>query len=85
VLRAATLASMDPLTVALGRVVAHRRRAAGLTWRTLGLKCGVSGNTVRNLELGVRSARIDIVRRIAGGLGVTVSELLREAEGRSTR
>jgi transcriptional regulator with XRE-family HTH domain len=71
---------VHPLTEAVGRVVERRRRAAGYSWRTFGVRCGVSGNTIRNLERGSRNARLDIVARVARGLGLAAWELLREAE-----
>ena len=73
-------ARVDTLTVALGKVVARRRRAMGYTWRSLGARCGVAGNTIRNVERGARRARVDIMQRIAGGLGMSLSRLMREAE-----
>ena len=71
---------VDPLTVAFGVAVARRRRAMGLTWRKLGTRCGVSANTIRNVERGTGSSRLDIVGRVAQGLGTPLSRLIREAE-----
>jgi ribosome-binding protein aMBF1 (putative translation factor) len=71
---------MDALTTALGRVVSHLRRRRGLSWRALGARSGVSGNTVRNLERGIRSSRINIVARIALGLDIPLWRLVRGAE-----
>ena len=71
---------MDPLTVAFGAAVARRRRAMGLSWRKLGTRCRVSANTVRNVERGAGSSRLDIVARVAGGLKTPLWRLIREAE-----
>ena len=79
------LGIMDELTVALGQVIEYRRLARGYSWRTLADRSGVSANTVRNLERGVRSARINIAARIAVGLGVPLSRLVRQAERRRAR
>lgn len=73
--------TVDPLTRALGRIVARHRRARGYSWRRLGDQSGVSGNTVRNLERGERSSRVNIVAAIARGLEMPVWRLFREAEG----
>ena len=69
-----------PLRGQLGQVIQRRRRRAGLSWRTLGKRCGVSYNTIRNLERGDRSTRLDIIERIARALGLPLSRLIREAE-----
>jgi transcriptional regulator with XRE-family HTH domain len=66
----------------LGQVIQRRRRKAGLSWRTLGRLCGVSHNTIRNLERGERSTRLDIIERIAWALDLPLSRLIREAERR---
>jgi transcriptional regulator with XRE-family HTH domain len=79
------LGIMDQLTVALGQVIARRRLARGYSWRMLADRSGVSANTVRNLERGVRSARINIAARIAMGLGVPLSRLVRQAERQRAR
>jgi transcriptional regulator with XRE-family HTH domain len=71
---------MDALTVALGRTVARCRRAKKYSWRTLGARSGVSGNTVRNLERGVCSSRINVVAAIAHGLDMPLWRLVRRAE-----
>jgi len=71
---------VDPLTVAFGVAVARRRRAMGLTWRKLGIRCRVSANTIRNVERGTGSSRLDIIGRVAQGLGTPLSRLIREAE-----
>jgi transcriptional regulator with XRE-family HTH domain len=74
---------LQPLRGALGRVIQRRRREMGHTWRTLGKRCGVSHNTIRNLERGDRSTRLDIIERIAWALGLPLSRLIREAERRT--
>jgi transcriptional regulator with XRE-family HTH domain len=71
---------VDPLTVAFGVAVARRRRAKGFSWRQLGTRCHVSANTVRNVERGSGSSRLDIIARVAQGLGTPLSRLIREAE-----
>jgi transcriptional regulator with XRE-family HTH domain len=71
---------VNPLAVAFGAAVARRRRAKRLSWRELGTRCRVSANTVRNVERGVGSSRLDIVARVAHGLGTPLWRLIREAE-----
>jgi transcriptional regulator with XRE-family HTH domain len=71
---------VHPIAAAVGKAVERRRRECGYSWRTLGARSGVSANTVRNVERGARSARIDIVAMIARGLGTRLWRLIREAE-----
>jgi hypothetical protein len=71
---------VDSLTVAFGVAVARRRRAMGISWRELGTRCRVSANTVRNVERGSGSSRLNIIARVAEGLGTPLSRLIREAE-----
>ncbi|HSY82872.1 MAG TPA: helix-turn-helix transcriptional regulator [Gemmatimonadaceae bacterium] len=68
------------MTVAFGLAVARRRRAMGISWRQLGVRCRVSANTVRNVERGSGSSRLDIVARVAQGLRTPLWRLIREAE-----
>jgi ribosome-binding protein aMBF1 (putative translation factor) len=72
--------AVDRLTVAFGMAVARRRRAMGFSWRMLGMRCRVSGNTIRNVERGAGNSRLDIVARVAAGLGTPLWRLIREAE-----
>jgi transcriptional regulator with XRE-family HTH domain len=52
----------------------------GFSWRELGTRCRVSANTVRNVERAAGSSRLDIVARVAQGLGTPLWRLIREAE-----
>jgi transcriptional regulator with XRE-family HTH domain len=52
----------------------------GISWRELGTRCRVSANTVRNVERGSGSSRLNIIARVAQGLGTPLSRLIREAE-----
>jgi transcriptional regulator with XRE-family HTH domain len=52
----------------------------GISWRELGTRCHVSANTVRNVERGAGRGRLDIIARIAWGLGTPLWRLIREAE-----
>jgi transcriptional regulator with XRE-family HTH domain len=51
-----------------------------VSWRELGARSRVSGNTVRNVERGAGSSRLDIMSRVAQGLGTPLWRLIREAE-----
>lgn len=76
----ATPGEKDPLSVALGRVIAQRRRDAGLTQEALAYRCGLHPTTISQLERGVNSPTVRIVGVIAAQLSVRPSALLSEAE-----
>ncbi|MFN9198508.1 MAG: helix-turn-helix domain-containing protein [Planctomycetaceae bacterium] len=59
----------------VGDSIAKRRRAKGLTQEQLALTSGVSQGTISRLEKGRCAYNSNLLRKIADGLGVPVSEL----------
>lgn len=59
----------------------ERRRELGLSQEELGYRCGLDRTYVSGIERGVRNPTLKVVWRLAGGLDVEASELLRSAEG----
>jgi DNA-binding XRE family transcriptional regulator len=60
----------------LGARLRRAREEAGLTQPALGERAGLDQAVISRLERGKVRPRIDTLRRIAEGLGLSVSELL---------
>jgi transcriptional regulator with XRE-family HTH domain len=60
----------------LGQTVKNRRKALGLTQRSLALKLGVEGAHVALIESGRRKPSLKLVRRLADILGLDGQDLL---------
>jgi transcriptional regulator with XRE-family HTH domain len=68
------------------RTVRNKRVERGLSMSDLARRSGVSVSGISRIEHNdVRSPSVDTVRKLARGLGVSVSELLEEAELTSDR
>lgn len=65
---------------ALGAAVKDRRLELGLTQEQLSLRAGLHQRWISNVETGVRNPSYASLRRLADGLGLTTSELIRRAE-----
>ncbi|MEV7612759.1 pyridoxamine 5'-phosphate oxidase family protein [Streptomyces sp. NPDC089799] len=65
----------------LGRRLAARREALGLTREELGRRCGADGNYITYLEEHTASPSIGILVRLADVLGVTVDDLTGASTG----
>lgn len=59
-----------------GRRLRVLREEAGLSARELAERAGVDRATVANAEAGRFATRMDIAERLAGGLGLTLGQLL---------
>jgi transcriptional regulator with XRE-family HTH domain len=71
----------DTAGSSLGACLARLRAERGLTRVVLAGRSGVSPDLIKKLESGARhSARLSTVRALAGGLGVSVSDLLEGVE-----
>src|SRR6478609_3564394 len=70
----------DP--VAIGRRVRALREGMGLSLRELALRSGVGAATLSQVERGESSPTIAVAARIAEGLELTLSQLLRLDETR---
>ncbi|MEU6864449.1 pyridoxamine 5'-phosphate oxidase family protein [Streptomyces sp. NPDC046876] len=66
----------------LGRRLAARREALGLTREELGRRCGADGNYIAYLEEHAASPSIGTLVRVADALGVTVDDLTGASAGR---
>ncbi len=66
---------------AIGRRIHALREAMGLSLRDLAERCGVSAPMLSQVERGETSPTLAVARKIAGGLELTLSQLLRLDEG----
>jgi len=73
----------DPLTIysQLGKRIAYLRLEKKMSQMKLALEAKVSKNYVSDLENGRRNPSLDVLNRIAKGLGITLEELLRGVVG----
>jgi transcriptional regulator with XRE-family HTH domain len=67
--------------VRLGRTLRLAREAQGLRQDELALATGVSTRTVHAVENGKLTARVDVIIRMANGLGLDL--VLKPPDGRS--
>jgi transcriptional regulator with XRE-family HTH domain len=65
---------------ALGIAVRDRRRELGLTQEQLALRSGLHQRWISNVETGRRNPSYGSLRRLAGALGLSTSELISRAE-----
>jgi transcriptional regulator with XRE-family HTH domain len=70
-----------PVNGALGPRLRALREAAGLSLRDLSDRCGVSAPMLSQVEREETSPTLAVAERIAGGLGLRLSQLLRLDEG----
>ncbi len=71
---------MISLQQGLGRAIARLRRAAGYSQEAFALKCGVHRTYMTGIERGRHNLSLDVLERVARGLGINVARLLAEAE-----
>lgn len=64
---------------ALGRVYRRRRREVGLTMQQLCLMTGVNRLTLRKIETGLGNPTLDILMKLADGMGASFVELVLDA------
>lgn len=64
----------------LGLVIAETRRAAGLSQEALAFACKLHPTYISQLERGIKSPTVRVLRLIAHALGTDASSLLRKAE-----
>src|SRR5262244_3124384 len=70
-------AAADPTVAAVGPRVKALREAMGLSLRDLAERCGVSAPMLSQVERGETSPTLQIATRIAAGLELRLSQLLR--------
>ena len=66
---------------AIRRCVRAERRKRGLTQRQLAVASGLTQSAISQLETGPRSPNVASLAQVAGGLGMTLAELAKLAEG----
>jgi transcriptional regulator with XRE-family HTH domain len=71
---------MDSFEAVLGRVIAERRRSAGLSQEALAFRCKLHPTYISQLERGLKSPTVRVLRAIAEAVEMTASALLHEAE-----
>lgn len=70
------------ITDALGVAVKTLREERGLSQEGLADRCHLHRNYVGGIERGERNPTLEVIGRLAEGLGLKPSELLRAAEQR---
>ncbi len=63
-----------------GWVVRTQRESQGVSQEELAARAGIHRTYVSSIELGKVRLGLDIAKKVADGLGVSLSELLRKAE-----
>jgi transcriptional regulator with XRE-family HTH domain len=76
---AVPLAEREGPGASLGRTLRRLRTIRGLSLERLAARCGVSRAMLNQIESGRSMPTITVLGRVAGGLQVTVTELLGEA------
>lgn len=70
----------DVLSKAFGRVVRKEREKSGLSQEELAARAGIHRTYVSSIELGKVRLGLDIAKKVADGLRVSLSRLIAEAE-----
>lgn len=76
---------LSPRHRALGDALRALRNERGLTQERLGDLSGLTTNYVGDTERGERNVGVRALWQLADGLGISASELLRQAERRTTK
>lgn len=71
---------MISLRVGLGRAVARLRRERGYSQEAFALSCQVHRTYMTGIERGRHNVSLDILDRLAIGLGIDTGQLMAEAE-----
>lgn len=74
-------AEVDATAPAIGRRIRALREAMGFSLRDLAERCGVSAPMLSQVERGETSPTLAVAEKIAAGLELTLSQLLRLDEG----
>ena len=75
---------LTEISIALGRVIRHRREKQGLSQEALAYRAGIHRTYVSSIELGKVRLGLDIAKKVADGLGVPLHELIKQAEEEPT-
>lgn len=79
-IRWVTIGFVRRSNLALGRVIARLREAAGISQEELAERAGVHRTYISQLERGIKSPTLNILVEVSGALGVRASELVRLTE-----
>lgn len=71
---------MDTLQQQFGKLIRRRRLAIGLGQEALADKAGLHRTHVSLLERGKRMPSLQVVKKLAAGLGTTMASLMEELE-----
>lgn len=71
-----------PIAATFGSVLRERREAAGISQEELADRAGLHRTYVSLIERGKRTASIEVVRRVASALGVSMADLIDATEKR---
>ncbi|MGG4035871.1 helix-turn-helix transcriptional regulator [Paenibacillus cisolokensis] len=66
--------------VSIGSRITKLREEKGLTRYRLAIKSGISFSYMSAIEEGKHSPSLDVVEKVASGLGIKLSELFQENE-----
>lgn len=72
---------MDTFEKVLGRVIAQRRKTVGMSQEAVAFRCKLHPTYISQLERGLKSPTIRVLRLIADALDTKASGLLADAEG----
>lgn len=70
---------------AFGRIVRRRRKALGLSQEALAAEADLHRTFVSMIERGERRPSLEVVRKLASGLGTSAAELVAELEREAPR
>jgi transcriptional regulator with XRE-family HTH domain len=70
---------------AFGVAVRTRREQQGVSQEELAARAGIHRTYVSSIELGKVRVGLEIAAKVAAGLGLPLSELIAEAEGKEAR
>jgi transcriptional regulator with XRE-family HTH domain len=73
------------ISKAFGMVVRRQRERLGLSQETLADRAGIHRTYVSSIELGKVRIGLDVAKKVADGLGISLKELIAEAEGHSKK
>ncbi|GMV30500.1 MAG: hypothetical protein AMXMBFR59_26250 [Rhodanobacteraceae bacterium] len=73
---------MDSFDKALGKIIAAERKRLGLTQEELADACGIHTTYVSQLERGLKSPTVRVIRQLGKALSLTAADLLARAERR---
>jgi transcriptional regulator with XRE-family HTH domain len=68
---------MDPILGSVGEQVRRLRKARGLTQRAFGATIGIDPNLLGRIERGEQNLTVRTLARIAAGLDVDLTDLVR--------